>query len=131
MGGPDLVDVYRRAIRAFNENDLEGVAQLVAPDVVYTFHGRHAASGIYRGIDGFREVVARAKQLTDGTASFEPLAITTGDRALMVWGVFRGSRRGETFETHHAYYYRFDDDARMVEGHTVPVDQHLANEFWS
>jgi hypothetical protein len=35
------------------------------------------------------------------------------------------------FETNHAYYYRFDERDRLIEGHTIPADQHLANEFWS
>ena len=44
--------------------------------------------------------------------------------------VFRGIRRGRFLETNHAYYYRFKD-GRLVEGHTIPVDQTDANAFWS
>jgi ketosteroid isomerase-like protein len=127
----DLVDNYRRARRAFNDNDLDAVERLVAPNVVYTFHGEHLAAGEYHGIDGFREVVNRAKELTGGTAMFTPLTVATDDLVLMVWGRFRGTRNGTTLDTMHVYYYRFDDQGRVVEGHTVPVDQHVANAFWS
>ena len=71
------------------------------------------------------------KTLTGGTASFEPVDVLASDAAVMVWGQSRGARNGQNFETNHAYYYRFDERGRFVEGHTVPADQHLANEFWS
>jgi ketosteroid isomerase-like protein len=123
--------VDRRAIQAFNDNDLALASELVSDDVVYTFHGDHPAAGVYRGHAGFREVLSRAKELTNGTASLEPLAVVTNDEdALMVWGIFRGERKGVAFETHHAYDYRFHD-GQLVEGHTVPADQSLANAFWS
>jgi len=41
------------------------------------------------------------------------------------------TRNGRTFETFHVYYYRFDQAGRLIEGHTIPVDQHLADQFWS
>lgn len=129
--GQNLVDRYMRAIKAFNENDLETAAELVAEDVVYTFHGDHPAAGDYRGHSGFRQVLALAKELTGGTASLEPLAVVTNDEdALMVWGIFRGERNGAVFETSHAYYYRFEG-GQLVEGHTIPADQTAANAFWS
>lgn len=127
----DLIERYMRAIKAFNDNDLKTTAELVAEDVVYTFHGDHPAAGVYRGYAGFREVLARAKELTGGTATLEPLAVVTNDHdALMVWGIFRAVRHGVAFETHHAYYYRFES-GRLVEGHTIPADQTAANAFWS
>jgi ketosteroid isomerase-like protein len=127
----NLVERYTRAIKAFNDNDLETTAELVAEDVVYTFHGDHPAAGQYHGHDGFWEVLRRAKELTGGTARLEPLAVVTNDEdVLMVWGIFRGERNGVAFETHHAYYYRFED-GQLVEGHTIPADQTAANAFWS
>jgi ketosteroid isomerase-like protein len=127
----DLIERYTQAIKAFNDNDIETTAELVAEDVVYTFHGDHPAAGEYHGYDGFREVLRRAKELTGGTASLEPVAVVTNDEdALMVWGIFRGERNGVPFETYHAYYYRFEE-GRLVEGHTIPADQTAANAFWS
>ena len=96
-----------------------------------TATGDHPAAGQYDGHEGFREVLGRAKELTGGRASFEPLAVVNNDEdTLMVWGIFRGERNGITFETHHAYYYRFVD-GQIVEGHTIPADQTAANAFWS
>ena len=60
--------------------------------------------------------------LMGGTASFEPVDVLASDAAVMVWGQFRGARNGQNFETNHAYYYRFDERGRFVEGHTVPGD---------
>ena len=38
-------------------------------------------------------------------------------------------RDGAVLDTHNVYLYRVAD-GRIVEGHTIPVDQHLANAFW-
>src|SRR6266566_1762319 len=103
MPDHDLVATYRRAIQAFNSNDLETVLEVVAPDVVYTFHGKNLVAGEYHGIDGFREVLERAKALTDKTARLEAIAVLSDDSTVMVWARFRGTRNGQTFETLHAY----------------------------
>jgi hypothetical protein len=73
----------------------------------------------------------KAKELTGGTASFEPIDVLANDTTVMVWGRFRGARNGNDFEINHAYYYRFDEHGRFIEGHTIPADQHLANQLWS
>jgi ketosteroid isomerase-like protein len=131
MATHNLIDVYLRVIKAFNENDAQTIQQQVAPDVKYVFHGQNLVSGVYYGIDGVREIFYKAEELTGGTASFEPIDVLANDTTVMVWGRFRGARNGSDFEINHAYYYRFDEHSRFIEGHTIPADQHLANQFWS
>jgi hypothetical protein len=131
MESRDLVNVYVRTIRAFNDNDVETIQRQVAPEVRYVFHGQNLVSGVYCGIEGIGELFDKVKALTDGTASFDPRDVLANEAVVMVWGRFRGRRNGKTFETDHAYYYRFDEQDRFLEGHTIPVDQHLSNEFWS
>lgn len=131
MATHNLIDVYLRVIKAFNENDAQTIQRQVAPDVKYVFHGQNLVSGAYYGIDGVREIFYKAKELTGGTASFEPIDVLANDTTVMVWGRFRGARNGSDFEINHAYYYRFDEHGRFIEGHTIPADQHLANQFWS
>ena len=131
MANRDLVASYRRAIQAFNTNDLATTMEIVAPDIVYTFHGHNPVAGEYHGIDGFREVLERAKAATNGKASLEPLTVLSDENTVVVWGRFRGTRNGRTLETFHIYYYRFDQAGRLIEGHTIPVDQHVADQFWS
>ncbi len=130
MESRNLIDVYLRVIQAFNDNDVETIQQQVAYGCEYVFHGQNLVSGVYYGIEGIREIFHKVKALTDGTASFEPIDVLTSDTTVMVWGRFRGARNGKNFETNHAYYYRFDERDRFLEGHTIPADQHLANEFW-
>lgn len=59
----NLVELYKRAIEAFNGNDLETTAELVADNVVYTFHGDHPAAGRYDGHEGFREVLREPRSI--------------------------------------------------------------------
>ena len=79
MATHNLIDVYLRVIKAFNENDAQTIQQQVAPDVKYVFHGQNLVSGVYYGIDGVREIFYKAKELTGGTASFEPIDVLAND----------------------------------------------------
>lgn len=124
------IDLYRRAMQAFEEDDLDTVAKLVSSDVLYVVHGHNSLSGEYRGIAGVREVLGRQKDLTGGSARFEPEAVVADDDVVMAFGCFRATRNGRSLETDHAFYFRFVD-GKLAEGHDIPVDQELVNEFWS
>ncbi len=117
-------------MQALDDDDLESVVALVAPDVLYVFHGHNSLSGEYRGIAGLREVVQRQKQLTEGTARFEPEAVVGDDDVVMAFGCFRATRNGHTLESDHVHYFRFVG-GMLAEGHDIPADQELVNEFWS
>ena len=131
MAEHDLVGNYLQAIQAFNDNDIAGYLEVVSTDVTYTVHGRNSLSGVYDGIDAFRRVLARAKESTTGTLNLEPVAVLSDDeRHVMVWGRLTGTRDDLQLDAMHAWVYRFDADGRLVEGHSIPADQHVVNDFW-
>jgi ketosteroid isomerase-like protein len=66
MANRDLAASYRRAIQAFNSNDLATTVELVAPDIVYTFHGQNPVAGEYHGIDAVEAFTAVGYLWSDG-----------------------------------------------------------------
>lgn len=127
----NVIERYHRILDGFNSGELAAALDVASRDLVYTYHGDNPVSGEYHGIDGFREVMRRVKELSAGTAHLEPIAIVGDDATVMVYGRFFATRNGRQFDTLAAYYYRFDEQGLLVEGHNHPGDQAGLNEFWS
>ena len=73
----------------------------------------------------------RVKELSGGTIAFEPKVFLADDRALMVYGRATAEREGKKLDIDHAYLYLFNDEGKVVEGRTIPVDLYAFDDFWS
>jgi ketosteroid isomerase-like protein len=89
------VEIVRRAAAAFNRPNLEGLAELVSPDLVLDWsQSVGPQKGVYTGLDGAAEWMAATR---DAFESFriEPTEfLDSGDRVILrarVGGVGRGS----------------------------------------
>lgn len=122
---------YIGVIRAFNENNLDAVEEICSEHVVYRIAGRSLIAGEYRGIEQFDRALQLVKELSGGTIKFEPQVILADDQAVMVYGHATAQREGKTLDIDHAYLYRFDNEGKIIEGRTIPVDLYAFDEFWS
>jgi ketosteroid isomerase-like protein len=122
---------YIRVIRAFNENNLDDVEELCSENVVYRIAGRSPIAGEYRGIEQFDRALKLVKELSGGTIKFEPQVVLADAQAVMVYGHATAQREGKTLDIDHAYLYRFDNEGKIIEGRTIPVDLYAFDEFWS
>ena len=114
---------------AFNRNDIDAAASGVADDVVYIIRGRATVSGIYRGRQQFADVLRRIKQMTDGTMAGKPeVVLVDGDNIMMYMHVTGTRPDGRRYDNDQAYLYRFRE-GKLIEGQTIPVDQHAFEEF--
>jgi len=114
---------------AFNRNDIDAAASGVADDVVYIIRGRATVSGIYRGRQQFAGVLRRIKQMTDGTMAGKPeVVLVDGDNIMMYMHVTGTRPDGRRYDNDQAYLYRFRE-GKLIEGQTIPVDQHAFEEF--
>ena len=114
---------------AFNRNDIDAAASGVADDVVYIIRGRATVSGIYRGRQQFAGVLRRIKQMTDGTMAGKPeVALVDGDNIMMYMHVTGTRPDGRRYDNDQAYLYRYRE-GKLIEGQTIPVDQHAFEEF--
>lgn len=116
-------EALMKALKAFNENDLETAATLVHPDVTYIVRGRAAISGVHHGVEGFRAALQRVRELTAGTMTATPeVVLAEGDDIMMYMRVTGTRPDGREYDSHHAYLYRFRE-GKLIEGQTIPVDQ--------
>jgi len=116
-------------LEAFNRNDIDAAASGVADDVVYIIRGRATVSGTYRGRRDFADVLRRIKQMTDGTMAGKPEVVLAEGDNIMMYAHVTGSRPdGRSYDNDQAYLYRFRE-GKLIEGQTIPVDQHAFEEF--
>jgi ketosteroid isomerase-like protein len=114
---------------AFNRGDIDAVVDKVDPDVVYFVRGRSQVSGTYHGPHELADVLRRIKELTGGSMSGTPdVVLADGDNVMMYVHVTGARPDGRTYDNHQAYLYRFLD-GKLIEGQTIPVDQHAFEEF--
>jgi ketosteroid isomerase-like protein len=114
---------------AFNRGDIDAVVDKVDPEVVYFVRGRSQVSGTYHGPHELAEVLRRIKELTGGTMSGTPdVVLADGDNVMMYVHATGARPDGRTYDNHQAYLYRFRD-GKLIEGQTIPVDQHAFEEF--
>lgn len=125
------VEILKSVLQAFNDGRLDEVRRSCSPDVKYTIRGRGPLAGTYEGVDAFTDALGRVKQLTDGTMAAEPQVLLAGDEVIMMYARVTGRRAdGRTYDNFQAYLYRFRDRL-LIEGQTIPVDQHAFDSFTS
>lgn len=113
----------------FNQNDIDAAASGLAENVVYIIRGRSPVSGIFRGRQAFADVLRRIKQMTDGTMAGKPeVVLAEGDNIMMYARVTGKRPDGRRYDNDQAYLYRFLN-GKLIEGQTIPVDQHAFEEF--
>ncbi|MEZ4503082.1 MAG: nuclear transport factor 2 family protein [Dehalococcoidia bacterium] len=121
--------ILSAALAAFNDNDIDRLAQHVHDDVKYIIRGRSFISGTYEGREAMAQALRKVKELTDGTMTATPEVMLSGGDAVMAYLHVTGSRpNGRTYDNYQAYLYRFRD-GKLAEGQTIPVDQAAFEEF--
>jgi ketosteroid isomerase-like protein len=122
---------YMQTIQAFNDNDLDAAGKYCSDNIVYKIAGRSQIAGEYCGIEQFDKALKLVKELSEGTIKFEPQVVLANDQAVMVYGHATAQRAGKKLDIDHAYLYRFNEEGKIIEGRTIPVDLYAFDEFWS
>lgn len=129
MTPEETIQRVRQAMAALNQGDVEGAAKVVHPDFSYTIRGRGSVSGVYQDWDAMAGVLRRILDLTDGTLTATPeVVLADNENVLMYMKVTASRPDGRTYDSHQAYRYRLKDGL-VLEGETIPVDQHAFAEF--
>lgn len=116
-------------VKALNENNTSIIDEVIAEDIVYEIYGNEGISGIYRGRDAFINMMKSVIEMTENTMKADPRVVMSDGKDLMMWVAFTGSRPdGRTYESHHAYLYRFRD-GQLYEGHTIPTEPDKFDRF--
>jgi uncharacterized protein len=126
----DNVERTRAGFRAFNEDDVATILELLDQDIVWRIPGRNQMAGTYAGRDATLAVLRRTAELTGGTYRIDLQWAVADEEHVVV--VYRASgRRGDrALDIDQALVVRVAD-GRWVEVDAVPFDQHAFDEFWS
>jgi len=103
------------------------VKQLI--EIVYRVSGRGPMSGTYNGRHEFMAALEKAKELSGGTMTVQPIVTLADDEFVFILARARGKRGEKILDIEHCYLYRFRE-GRLVEGRTMPVDLYEFDEFW-
>ena len=129
MAEQENIDTLMRVLEGFNRNDIDAAAEGLDPHVTYIVRGRASVSGRYRGRDAMASVLRRIKELTRGTMAGKPeVILAKGDEIMMYMRVTGSRPDGRKYDNYQAYLYRFRN-GKLLEGQTIPVDQHAFEEF--
>jgi ketosteroid isomerase-like protein len=131
MGAAENAEAARRGYKAFQENDVETLQKVLAPDVKWHGTGRNQASGDYDGLDATLGSFLNLAQLTSGTFSVEVHDVLASDDHAVVLAVSRGERNGKTLESNYCNIFHFNDSGQVTESWVVPVDPYAGDDFFA
>jgi ketosteroid isomerase-like protein len=92
------LDVVKKGFTAYNSGDIEGLLELIAEDAVAVVPSGMPNDGVYRGRDGFREMLGHWHEAWE-EFRIEPMEFIEHDDAVIVPLRQFGRGRGSGIET--------------------------------
>lgn len=130
MGAAENAEAARRGYKAFQENDVATLTQVLAPDIKWHGTGRNQSAGDFEGVDATLGSFLNLAQLTDGTFSIEVHDVLASDDHAVVLATSRGTRNGKSLESPYCHVFHFNPDGQVSEAWVVPVDPYAGDEFF-
>jgi len=116
-------------LAAFNAGDLAGVAESVAPDVVYCIPGRASVSGEFHGVEEVISAFGRLRRESGGTINAEPQNVAADADTVMFTARVTARHDGRSLDVVNAYAFRFRD-GKLAEGRLFPGDLRAIEAFF-
>ncbi len=122
--------LVRRCYKAFAEDDLKALGEVLDPAVIWHEPGRSTLGGDHKGPDGLHDLVARFGALSGGTFELELIdVLATADRAVALheMAASRGDKALDMasaveFEIHHG---------KITEVTVYHDDTYQFDAFWA
>ncbi|KUL26243.1 nuclear transport factor 2 family protein [Streptomyces regalis] len=124
------VAVFQRAMTAFAAGDMDALAEVFHPDVVWHIGGRNRLAGDHRGRDDTFALFSREFQLTGGTYRPELHDVLADDDHTVALLHVTASREGRVLDLDYALVLHIDA-GRITEGWVVTTDPVAYDDFWS
>jgi ketosteroid isomerase-like protein len=114
--------------KAYGNNNMEIIRQILAPDVEWVIPGRHPLSGTKIGID---EVLDYFKQLHVYSFQAQPIVIGVNDEYVVDCHLNWSNREeGENIKRMSCLLWKFKD-GKISKVYNFPEDQHLIDAFFN
>jgi ketosteroid isomerase-like protein len=131
MGAAENAAAARKGYKAFQENDVETLQQVLAPDIKWHAVGNNQTSGDFDGLDATLGSFLNLAQLTNGTFSVEVHDVLSSDDHAVVLATSKGERNGKSLSSDYAHIFHFNDAGQASETWVVPVDPYAGDEFFA
>lgn len=126
---PNLA-LLKKGYAAFNAGDIETVAGLYDPEVVWHSPGKNQIAGDHKGLNAVLEFFGKLAELSGGTFKVEPHDLLANDEHGVCLSINTGSREGKELNMLEAHVYHIKD-GKITEAWNLPYDQVKQDEFWS
>ncbi|MDX3533087.1 nuclear transport factor 2 family protein [Streptomyces sp. MB09-01] len=124
------IEVFKRAMNAFATGDMDALAKVFHPDVVWHMSGHNQLSGTYRGRDATFALFQREFQLTDGTYRPQLQDVLANDEHTVALLHATASREGKELDMDYVIVFRIRD-GQITEARGLWSDQKAYDGFWS
>ncbi|MGH2727680.1 MAG: nuclear transport factor 2 family protein [Actinomycetota bacterium] len=122
--------IIREGYDAFVRGDIERVAQLIHPDVLWHVGGSSALAGIYKGHDELFALLGRLGEVTGGSISISARDILTSEDHVIVLTTLKAEREGRTIEDDGVAVFKVVD-GRATEVWVFAENQGAMDAFFS
>jgi ketosteroid isomerase-like protein len=130
MGAAENAELVRKGYAAFQNNDLDTVKEVLAPDVKWHATGRSKISGSFDGLDATLAQFLSLAQETGGTFKLQIHDVLASDDHVVVLGKATGERNGKTLDSDYCHVFHIKD-GKASEAWVVPVDPYTGDEFYA
>lgn len=124
------VAVLNKGYTAFIAADMETVAEVYDPEVIWHTGGNSQLSGDHKGKEAVFEFFGKLSTLTNGTFKVEVHDLLANDEHGVCLSIITGSREGKALNQREIHVYHFKGE-KIIEAWNYPVDQAKYDEFWS
>ncbi len=124
------VALLRTGYDAFIAGDIETVAGLYEPDVIWHEPGDSLISGLHQGIEAVLTFFGKLAELTGGTFKIEVHDLLANDEHGVCLSNISGSRAGKVLNQNVVQMYHLKG-GKITEAWDLPFDQAKIDEFWS
>ena len=120
--------VARRMWESFGAGDVEGLEQVLAPDVLWRAYGSNPYTGEVKGLRQMLNHLARSGETVDELRS-EVREIFAGEGGAVIWATTDAARGPKVLHVDYLLLLRIAE-GRVYEVSSVPMDQRHNDEFW-
>ncbi|MEU9148150.1 nuclear transport factor 2 family protein [Streptomyces sp. NPDC048349] len=124
------IAVFHRALDAFTAGDMNALAEVFHPDVVWHIAGRNPLAGDYQGREDTFALFGREFQLTGGTYRPQFKDVLANDDHTVALLHVTASREGKQLDMDYAIVFHIAD-GMITDGRMLTADPPAWDEFWS
>lgn len=124
------IGVFRQLYACFTSGDMDRLAELIAPDVLWHVPGKNRISGEYRSRDAIFGCFNKIFELSEGTYAPKLIDVLANDQYTVAILHATARHAGRTLDQDYAFILRVED-GQVIEVWEAWTEGAAWEEFWS